>query len=201
MPNWEDSLPPRMRERLAAAGDFTAEEKARMKAAGELSNLLSAFYKGDLDADGLWKRLKALKDEGKAPLLKEAQLQLIDSLTMHSTPAELQKRKTGLVAIETIKGQSGVAALEQTLGMIDALQAKYKKELQQGYDYLKSEIERNPQLRMRKVQQGGQQVVVQLTVDEAVKTSQEWQNFNSEHEKRFGGEFTRIIERLKKQVK
>jgi hypothetical protein len=172
-----------------------------MKAAGELSNLLSAFYKGDLDADGLWKRLKALKDEGKAPLLKEAQLQLIDSLTMHSTPAELQKRKTGLVAIETIKGQSGVAALEQTLGMIDALQAKYKKELQQGYDYLKSEIERNPQLRMRKVQQGGQQVVVQLTVDEAVKTSQEWQNFNSEHEKRFGGEFTRIIERLKKQVK
>ncbi len=201
MATWEDKLPPIMREKLASIGDLTPEEKARMKAAEQLNGILAAFYKGDLDADGLWQKLKPFKDEGKVALLKEAQLQLIDSLTLNSVGPELQKRKSGIVAIETLKGQAGTSALEQTLGMIDALQARYRKELQQGYDYLKAEVERDPRARMRQVKQGQQTVVVQLTVDEAVRSSQEWQKFISEHEKRFSQEFARIIDRLKKQVK
>ncbi|MEW6141714.1 MAG: hypothetical protein AB1597_00965 [Chloroflexota bacterium] len=201
MATWEDKLPPIMREKLAGIGDLTPEEKARMKAAEQLSGILAAFYKGDIDADGLWQKLKPLKDEGKGSLLKEAQLQLIDSLTLNSTGLELQKRKSGIVAIETLKSQATTSALEQMLGTIDALQGRYKKELQQGYDYLKAEVERDPRARVRQVKQGQQTVVVQLTVDEAVKSSQEWQNFVAEHEKRFSQEFSRIIDRLKKQVK
>jgi len=201
MATWEDKLPPILREKLASIGDLTPEEKARMRAAEQLSSILSAFYKGDIDSDGLWKKLKPFKDEGKESLLREAQLQLIDSLTLNSVGPELQKRKSGIVAIETLKGQGGTSAVEQTLGMIDALQSRYKKELQQGYDYLKAEVERDPRARMRQVKQGQQTVVVQLTVEEAVKTSQEWQKFTAEHEKRFSQEFARIIDRLKKQVK
>jgi len=201
MATWEDKLPPIMREKLAGIGDLTPEEKARMKAAEQLSGVLAAFYKGDIDSDGLWKKLKPLKDEGKESLLKEAQLQLIDSLTLNSTGPELQKRKSGIVAIETLKGQAGTSALEQALGTIDALQARHKKELQQGYDYLKAEVERDPRARVRQVKQGQQTVMVQLTVDEAVKSSQEWQKFTTEHEKRFSQDFARIIDRLKKQVK
>lgn len=201
MATWEDKLPPIMREKLASIGDLTPEEKARMKAAEQLNDILAAFYKGDLDADGLWQKLKPFKDEGKTTLLKDAQLQLIDSLALNSAGPELQKRKSGIVAIETLKGQAGTSALEQTLGTIDTLQTRYKKELQQGYDYLKAEVEKDPRARMRQVKQGQQTVVVQLTVDEAVKSSQEWQKFTAEHEKRFSQEFARIIDRLKKQVK
>ncbi|MCX8126198.1 MAG: hypothetical protein N3E40_03530, partial [Dehalococcoidia bacterium] len=131
----------------------------------------------------------------------EAQLQLIETLTLNIAGPELQKRKAGILAIETLKGQANTSALEQALNTIDALQLRYKKELQQGYDYLKAQVERDPRSRVRQVKQGQQTVVIQLSVDEAVRSSEEWQNFLAEHEKRFSQEFDRVIERLKKQVK
>ncbi len=201
MSDWEDKLPPIMREKLAKIGSLTPEEKERMKASEQLTAVLSAFYKGDLDSEGLWKKLKAFKDQGKVPLLKEAQLQLIDSLTLGSTGPELQKRKSGIVAIETIKSEANTSAIEQTLNQIDALQARYKKEIQQGYDQLKAQIVRNPQLRMQQVKQGDTTVVVQLTIDETIKMLPEWKNFLTEHERRCSQEFAKIIEKLKRQVK
>lgn len=201
MSDWESKLPPRLRERLAEAGELTPEERQKMKAAEEVNAILGDFYKGDIDSEGLWKRLKPLQEQGRAALLKDAQLRLVESLTMNSPAPELAKRRSAIVAIETLKTPPNTAALEQAIGAIDSLQARYKKEMQQGYDYLKAEVERNPQLRMKQVKQGDQMMVVQLTVDEAIKVRPEWKDFLADHDARFGQEFGKVIERIKKQVR
>jgi len=166
-----------------------------------LNAILSEFYKGDLDSEGLWNRLKPFREQGRTAFLKDAQMRLIESLTLNSVGPELQRRKAAIVAIETLKSQPNTASLEQSLNAIEALQARKKKEMQQGHDYLKTEIERNPQLRMQQVKQGDQTVVVQLTVDEAVKLRPEWKNFLVEHERIFAEEFGKVMERIKKQAK
>lgn len=201
MSDWQDKLPPRMRERLAEAGELTPDERQKLKAAEELNTVLSGFYKGDLDSDGLWNRLKQFKEQGRTTFLKDAQMQLIDSLTINSAGPELQRRKAAIVAVETLKSQPNTAALEQSLNAIEALQARKKKEMQQGYDYLKAEIERNPQLRVQQVKQGDQTVVVQLTVEEAVKLRPEWKNFLTQHEAAFAEEFGKVMDRIRKQAK
>ena len=48
MSEWEEKLPPIMREKLARIGEITPEEKARMKDLDQLTSLLSGFYKGEI---------------------------------------------------------------------------------------------------------------------------------------------------------
>ncbi|MBT7289951.1 MAG: hypothetical protein HN837_05610, partial [Chloroflexi bacterium] len=47
MSKWEDSLSPRIRERLAQAGELTSDEKQRMKDMEQLDVLVAEYFKGD----------------------------------------------------------------------------------------------------------------------------------------------------------
>lgn len=201
MAEWEEKLPPLVREKLARIGKPTPEEKEMMKDTEQLNFLLSEFYKGQLDSEGLWERLKGYKDQGKGSLLKEAQIKLIDSLRLGSAPAEFQKRKEGILAIETLKEAPNTSVLEPTLDSIEELQRRYRDEMQQAYNNLRAQVERNPRLRVEQVKQGQTTVIMQLSVDEAVKRNPQWQNFLSQHERRYGQEFAKITERLKMEVK
>jgi hypothetical protein len=201
MSNWEDNLPPILKAKLEKAGSFTPDERVRLKAKEQIDGILSKFYKGDLDADALWKELRPLKEQGKAAFLREAELAMLDGLSMTSSPAELAKRKKGIIALDSVRGEGNTSALEQSLGSIDLLQAKQKKEQQQAYDQLRTEIERNPQLRVRQIKQGGQTVSAQLSVDEAIKTLPEWQDFLVNHEQQYSEELARIIERVRKLMR
>ena len=201
MSEWEANLPPIMREKLARIGEVTPGEKERMKDLDEMTSLLSRFYKGELSAEGLWRELKDYKDKGKGYLLKEAQVKLIDSLSLGSAEAEFQKRRDGVLATESLKEHRNTATLEQNLNSIKGLQTKYRDEMEKAYSNLKAQVERNPQLRMHQVKQGQATVVAQLTVDEAVKISPEWKRFVASHEKRYGQEFARAMERLRQEAK
>ena len=198
MSEWEEKLPPIMREKLARIGEITPEEKARMKDLDQLTSLLSGFYKGETASEALWKGLKDYKDKGKSYLLKEAQVKLIDSLSMASDEIERQKRGRGILAIETLKDDQNTATIEQGLDMIEGLLIRQKEEMEQAYNSLKAQVESNPQLRLQQVKQGQ---VMQLTVDEAIKTSPEWNNFVANHEKRYSQEFGEVIQKLKSEVR
>lgn len=76
MGEWEDKLPPLMREKLARIGEASPEEKARMKELGNLNSLLAEYFGGALDSEGLYQRLKGYESQGKQFLLKEAQTRL-----------------------------------------------------------------------------------------------------------------------------
>ncbi len=201
MTDWEEKLPPIVRERLAKAGELTSEEKERMKDSERLDSLLSEFYTEELTSEGLWTALKEYGDQGKGQLLKEVQLKLIDSLSFSSGLEEIQKRKEGILAVETLKEQQNTPVLEAGLNSIEQLQRRYGEEVQRAYDELRAQVERDPRLRMEQVKQGQNTAMVQLSADEAVKRNPQWREFLSQHEKRYSEEFARIIEGLKTGAK
>ena len=198
MRNWEQSLSPIARERLARIGELTQEEQERMLDTQKVNSLLAEFYQGRIDPDSLWNRLK---EEGKPSLLREAQVRLADSLNLGITPAELQKIRDGILAIESLKKEQNTSVIELNLNRTEDLQKKYRAEIEQAYAAIRAEVERNPRLRMKQVQQGQNNMVVQLTVDEAIRQLPQWQEFLSSQGKRYNQEYAKIIERLKKELK
>jgi hypothetical protein len=198
MMDWEKDLPPIARERLSRIGELTQEEKQKMIDSDRVNSLLSEFYQGKIDAEGLWKRLKK---EGRPSLLKEAQTRLIDSLSLGNTPAELQRRKEGVLAVETLKEEQNTPVVELNLEQMEDLRKRYTAEIDQAYNSLRTEVERNPQLRVKQVQQGQNTMLVQLTVDEAVKQLPQWQDFLSKHQRRYSEEFARVGEALKRELR
>jgi len=200
MSEWEEKLSPIARERLAKIGTITPEEKERIKASQQLDSILAEFHKGDLGSEGLREELKVYKDEGKVSLLEEAQVRLIDSLTLESTTEELQERRAAILAIEILKDRQNTPMLEQRFNSIDTLQARYKSEIQQYYNHLKAQIEKNPQSRMQQVKQGQRTVMMQLSVDEALRINPEWRNFLTTHERGYTQEFAKAVGSLKEQL-
>jgi len=198
MRNWNENLPPLARERLARIGELTAEEKEKMVDNEKVNSLLSGFYLGQIDSDNLWKKLK---EESKPSLLREAQMRLIDSLSFGTTPIELQRKRDGILAIETLKKEQNTSTVELTSNLMEDLQKRYKAEIEQAYSSIKAEVERNPQLRVKQVQQGQNTMMVQLSIDEAIKQLPQWRDFLSEQEKRYSQEFTKLMEKLKRELK
>jgi hypothetical protein len=196
--DWEKALPPIAREKLARIGELTLEEKEKMTVSEKVNSLLSEFYQGEIDPEGLWKRLKV---ENKPSLLRETQMRLIDSLSFGSASAELQRRRDGILAIETLKKEQNTSVVELYLKLAEDLQKRYRAEIEQAYNGIRTEVERNPQLRVKQIQQGQNTVIIQLTVDEAIKQLPQWQDFLSKHEKRYSQEFAQVIEKFKKELK
>jgi hypothetical protein len=198
MGNWEKDLSPIARERLAKIGELTQEEKEKMLDSEKVNSLLSEFYQGQIDPESLWKKLK---EEGKSSLLREVQARLVDSLSFGSTPAELQRKRDGILAIESLKKEQNTSTIELNLRRIEDLQKRHGAEIEQAYNGIRAEVERNPRLRVKQVQQGQNTMVVQLTIDEAIKQLPQWRDFLSNQEKRYSQEFGRAIERLKRELK
>lgn len=197
MGNWEQDLSPMARERLARIGELTQEEKERMVDSDKVTSLLSEFYQGQIDPEILWKRLR---EEGKPSLLKEAQARLVDSLSFGTPPAELQRKRAGILAIETLKEEQNTAVIELNLNQLEELQRRYRAEIDRARNSIRAEVEKDPRLRMKQVQQGQNTMVVQLSVDEAIKQLPQWQDFLSSQGKRYSQEFANTKDKLQKEL-
>ena len=197
MTNWEQDLSPIARERLAKIGELTQEEKERMGDSENVTSLLSEFYQSQIDPESLWKRLK---EEGKPSLLKQAQVRLVDSLSFGAPTDELRRKREGILAIETLKEQQNTSAIELNLNGLEGLQKRYRAEIDQAYNGIRAEVEKDPRLRMKQVQQGQNTMVVQLTVDEAIKQLPQWQDFLSSQGKRYSQEFASTKEKLQREL-
>ena len=198
MRDWEDDLSPIARERLAKIGRSSPEEKERMIASDKVDSLLSEFYQGQIGPESLWKKLK---EEGKPSLLRETQVRLLDSLSFGTSPIELQRKREGILAIETLKEEGNTSAIEQNLNLMEDLQKRYRAEIEQAHNRIRAEVERNPQLRVRQVQQGQGTALIQLSVDEAIKQLPQWRDFLSNQEERYRQEFARVIGNLRRELR
>jgi len=198
MRNWDEDLPPLARERLAKIGELTEEEREKMVDAEKVNSILSEFYLGQIDPDNLWKKLK---EESNPSILREAQVRLIDSLSFGSTSVELQRKREGILAIETLKEQQNASIVELHLDLMEDLKKRHKAEIEQAYNSIKAEVEKNPQLRVKQVQQGQNTMMVQLNVDEAIKQLPQWRDFVSEQEKKYSQEFTKLTGKLKIELR
>jgi hypothetical protein len=183
-------------EKAAGIGELTPEEKERIKDQEKVRSILAEFYKGKIDRDGLWQKLKG----SKPFILKEAQQHLVDSIGLGSIPGEFQLRKDGILAIENLKDKKNVSAIEQTLNSLKNLQKEYQEGKEKAAQELREAVERNPQLRLKPIRTPDGRTVYQaaLSVDEAVQAR--LAEFLSEHEMRYSQQFSRLIEKLKKEV-
>ncbi len=197
MDNWEEKLPPVARERLARIGEMTQEEKEKMKDAEQLKSLLSEFYGGEIDPEGVWQRLGG----SKPSLLREAQLRLIDTFASVDSPAETQRRREAILGIETLKEVQNTSSVEQSLASIDSLKRRSEEELGKAYRQVMAEVEGNPQLRMKQVQQGQNTLAIQLSAEEAVRELPRWREFVLQHEKKYREGMANLIEKLGVEVK
>lgn len=184
-------------EKLEGIGSLTAEEKEEIKDREKIKAVLAAFYKGEIRRDEIWEKLKG----GKPSLLREAQQNLADSIRLNSVPEELQQRKDGILAIESIKEKQNTAAIEHILNSIGRMQREYREIREQAFAEIRTAIEQNPQLRMRPAKGPDGRTVYQasLSVDEAVQ--ERLAEFLSEHDRKYDAVFAKTVEKLKKEIK
>ncbi|MER3448166.1 MAG: hypothetical protein C4291_15700 [Candidatus Dadabacteria bacterium] len=185
-------------EKAAEIGGLTAEEKEKMKDQEKLTSLLAEFNKGEIDATELW---KVLKEEGKPYLLGEAQLKLIDSLKLKDSQSEFQRKREGILAVETLKDEQNTPEVELNLDFLQSIQKRYDEEMKKAYNDFKLRVEKDPELRTRKIQQGDTVVIIQLPLEEAVEHLPEWKDFLLEHNRKYEQEFEKTIKKLRNVIK
>lgn len=184
-------------EKANKISKLTPEEKDKIKAEEKIKSLLAKFYKGRLTPNDLWQKLKG----SKPSVLKEAQLFLINSLSFGNYQYELKLRKDGILAIETLKEVQHISIVESILNEIILLQKEYLKIKETVANKLKTEIEKNPQSRIKTIKQGEKIIVIHLSVEEALNENPQWKNFLTRHEEEFSQKFRNIIERLKEEIR
>ncbi len=183
-------------EKADKIGVLSPEEKDMMKDEGKITEILREFFLGKIDSNVLWQRFKG----SKPALLRIAQMNLIDTLSINSLPEELQSKKKGILAIETLKEQPGTVVVESSLQALEVLKKEYEEMIVQVTADLMKHIESNPQLRMKQMKTpDGRTMQVAVSVEEAVKAKLE--EYMSQHEEQYVNEFSGIIEELKMQVR
>jgi len=125
MPDWDKELPPRIRERLAEVGEVTQEDKTRMKQLDNLDSLLKEFFKGQLDAKGLWERLKEFEEQGKQFLLRDAYTKLKASFKWEGLPIKFEETSDGTLSIQSGEEEEKAPVLELTESNFDEAVKNY----------------------------------------------------------------------------
>jgi thioredoxin 1 len=113
MAEWQDDLPPLVREKLARIGDASPEEKARMKELSELDSLLADFFGGAVDPEGLYERLKQYQDQGKQFLLQEAQARLKGSFKERESRIAFGDAGAGGLTVRLLEEEEAEGAVEE----------------------------------------------------------------------------------------
>ena len=180
-------------ERAEQFGALSNEEKEKIKEEDAVKGILGEFFQGRIDSNGLWQRMKDVK----RPLLWTAQMQLIESLGLGNAQIELQRKKEGILAVETLKEKPKTASMEATLNAIEGLMKEYDEMKKQLLEDLRRQIEANPQWKMQpvKTQDGKTVMKVAASVDEAAQAR--FAEVLSAHEADFNNEFSVLIEELK----
>jgi hypothetical protein len=183
-------------ERAEQLGALSDEEKEKIKEKDTVKAILGDFFQVKIDSNGLWQRMKDVK----RPLLRTAQMQLIDSLGLGNAQIELQRKKEGILAVETLKEKPNTALIESGLNAIESLVKEYDQMKRNLLDDLKKQIEANPQWRMQpvKTQDGKTVMKVTASVDEAAQAR--FAEVLSEHDEQFRNEFSELIEKLKETI-
>jgi len=184
-------------ERAGEFGDLSREEKEKIKEEDAVKTILREFFQRRIDSNGLWQRMK---DVGR-PLLRTAQLQLIGSLSLGNAQIELQTRKEGILAIETLKEKPKTALIESTLNSIEGLMKEYDQMKKNLLDDLRRKIEENPQWRMIpvKTQEGKTVMKATASVDEAAQAR--FAEVLSARDVEFSNEFSVLIVELKEALR
>ena len=197
-------LSPLAREKLAQIGELTQEEKLRLKHCQYLASVLSDYFTAKLSSEDLWKELRKQKEEGREFLLRETQLRLIDAINLSGSERDYERKRRGILAVETLKNESNYTALEQGLDSIQNLRRQYREESKKTLKEIKGKIEKQVRLAAQQLaaQAGarGAPIDVQGSVEATARASPEWKDFISKHESIFSQKLKDNLARLRQMV-
>ncbi len=183
-------------ERANKIGSLSSEEKKKIQDEEKISNILSDYFKGKIDANGLWQNFKEIESS----LLPIAQQKLIETISINSLPEEIRSKKQAILAIETLKKEPDTVVIESSLQALEMLKEEYEEMKEKIEDDLKRHIEANPHLRIKQMRTSdGRIIQIALSVEDAVKAKLE--EFLPQHEEQYLNEFTNILEELKMQIR
>jgi len=193
-------LSPLAKERLARIGAVSQEEKERLRQSRELDSLLSEYFKDELDTDGLWKRLRVLKEQTGEPVVEEAQGKLVDTLRLQMSQEDFEQRRQAILGIETMKSEGKYSSLDLVLNSIEALRQKYTQLKEQTYQQLKEAVESQLRAVAQQAITQGLKVNVEGSIEANVKNSPRWKQFISRHDSVGEQMFNSYIARLRELI-
>jgi len=193
-------LSPLARERLARIGALSEEERARLKQSNDLDSLLSEYFSGGLDTDGLWKRLKGLKQQRGESIPREVQSRLVDTLRLRMGQEDFEQRRDAILAIETMKAAGQYSTLEVALDSIEAVRQKYLQVKQQAYEQQKAGLQSQLQAAAQQAKAQGMKIDMEGSLDANARNSPQWKDFVSQHEESSEEMFDSYIGRLRDAI-
>ncbi|RCW49833.1 MULTISPECIES: hypothetical protein [unclassified Halanaerobium] len=174
----------------------SAEGVNSLEVREEIKPILAEFFRGDIDADDLWEKLKTKNKEE----LIEAQLMLIESIGLRNTPEQIERRKKGIIAVENLISGEKTSFLEQTFTQAANLQQQYEQQKKQIEKQIKDHME-NSQGQMKAVQTADGRTVMKEEPGMDSKTKNQFAQQIANFQKMFTQRFDEIIEDLKSEVK
>ncbi len=184
---------------MEKANEITEEvspEEDTMEIREEIKPVLSRFYKNKIDADQLWEEFNGKNDK----FLREAQKMILESLGLRTITEEYEKRKNGLLALESLKENSQSAPLERALKRIKKIQQKHQNDREQLEKQLENHLENNSQMQMKPIQTEDGRTVMKLEAGLDKETQERFNKAISETEAKYSKQFSWFIEDIKQKL-
>lgn len=197
-------LSPLAREKLAKIGELSPEEKEKLKLYEELTSILADYFTDRLSLDGLWKRMKEFKENGRDSMIAETQLRLINAISLGGNKTDFERCRSGILCCETFKEPNRYHELEHGLNLLDSLRQQYRQDKDAMFNSMKTEIQRQVELAARQIaRQAGNRGIsidIQGSVEASVRNSPAWNEFLLKHERIFGQKFDECLAKIKSLV-
>jgi predicted transcriptional regulator len=193
-------LSPLARERLAKAGELSSAEKEKLKYEEEMTSILSEFFTGKMDTEGLWTRMKAYMDEGKEDMVKEMQLRLVYTLSLGGSDADFKNYSSGVLSLETLKSPNRYPEIEAVIKTIEMTRQQYESEKTKMFNNMKNgisdQVKRAAEQAVRQSRRPGATVDMESSIEASVRNSQQWRQFVVRFEKEYDKRFEAMISKL-----
>ncbi|MFW5786698.1 MAG: hypothetical protein ACOCV3_00365 [Halanaerobiales bacterium] len=173
------------------------EQSDKLAKKEEIKPIMSRFFRGKIDTEDLWQEIKDKEDE---EYYVQAQELIIDSFGLRNSDEEFDRRKEGLLALESLKGRQNSSMLEQILGRLNKLRREHQQQRKSMEERFKKEMEERSQMQMKPVQTEDGRTVMKLESGVDEETRQKVQKQLSQLEERSEQMFTDLIEELKTRI-
>lgn len=193
----ESALEIALKKADAISKEVTPRQREEMELEEKARDILSRFFRGSLDADGLWQELKK---EEQPLLLHQVQEGFVDTLSLRSTPEDLKKRQSGILATQSIKSKQMNFMVDRILNQMFDLQKEYQKQLGDLSQQIQEEMQKNPRMKMRPVKTPDGRTVMQASSEMDAERRKGFSSSYMEAENRYNKRFQDLKDRLKEEL-
>lgn len=172
----------------------TVEKLAKKE---EVKPILADFFKDQIDAEGLWEKIKEKDGED---YVTQAQEIILESLGLRTSSDEFQKRKEGIMALESLKVQQNTNVIEQLLNKMNELKDQHQEQRESLEERFKQQIEQQSQAQMKPVQTEDGRTVMKMDNSVDRQTKQQMNQQLSQLEERSEQVFNGLVEEIKESL-